>query len=112
MITKSKTQVSDIIKEARQIAADANKPMSPAQIKAKFQLSFPFTVKRVVLNNTPSACKHDSTGQPGETITFLFENEDLKVYIFHVGCGCIQPSSGLKLSHLGIESDSERFVLV
>lgn len=56
MAVKVKKQVSDIVKLATEIATNANKPMSIDQIKGKFQVEFPFNVKKVILH--PSAANH------------------------------------------------------
>ena len=45
--TKTKNEVSSIVDLARKIADNSNNPMSIDQIKGKFELNFPFSVRKV-----------------------------------------------------------------
>lgn len=48
MQTTTQNKVTDIVAFARKIAHRSNEPMTLNEIKGKFQLEFPFTVKKVV----------------------------------------------------------------
>lgn len=115
-ISKEKTmavkdKVSDIVKTARKIAEESNRPMSPDEIKNKYALEFPFTVKRVIktTGGTLGVCPHIATGEIGEIITF-YRYANTGGYVYGEPCSCHNwgdPSDGFNIDH-----DSKRFVLV
>jgi hypothetical protein len=103
MTTATKQKVSDIVQAARKIAAESNRPMSPDEIKGKFQLEFPFTVKRVIQGD-PNFCPCGPDHLPGGLYTFTHTDKE-GTYIFgKCHCG--------KFTELGVFPDSKRFVLV
>jgi hypothetical protein len=105
MTTATKQQVSDIVQTARKIAAESNRPMSPFQIRQKYQLNFPFTIKRVVDSPLTSACCADEAAilKTGAIITLIGHGES-DSYEYEAKCPHGYRHSLLK--------DSERFVLV
>lgn len=105
MTTATKQQVSDIVQAARKIAADSARPMSPFQIRQKFQLNFPFTIKRVVDSPFNSPCCPDEAAilKAGALITLIGHGEP-DSYEYETRC----PHG----HRHGLLKDSERFVLV
>ena len=105
MTTTTKQQVSNIVQAARKIAAESTRPMSPFQIRQKFQLDFPFTIKRVVDSPFTSPCCPDEAVilKMGAIITLIGHGES-DSYEYEARCPYGYRHSLLK--------DSERFVLV
>lgn len=55
---RPKKKVTEIVKLAEEIVRRSNEPMSIDQIKGKFQLAFPFRVKKVCsVGNYAETCK-------------------------------------------------------
>jgi hypothetical protein len=85
------------------IVEKSNQPMSPDEIKGRFQLNFPFTVRRVIEGTAACAC-----GEPynavGALLTFV-EFSDTGSYVY-ADCNCDT------FSQLCILPDAKRFVLV
>lgn len=104
--TKKKQKAKNpIIQLAEDIARKSNEPMSPDEIKGKFQLEFPFTVKRVVGGVKHGTCncgEVDAALKVGAVLTFT--RYDAEQGYFYSRCKCPY------LNH--IQADSKRFVLI
>lgn len=101
-VTKAKTGLG--IKFALEIIEDGKRPMSPDQIKAKYQLDFPFTVKRVVTGiHYTGTCIGNPLRTIGAEITFFGIREEDSHYIYQCGVEDCYTSHGMR-------PDSERFI--
>ncbi len=99
------TAKSPIIFMAEDIVLMANKPMSPDQIKGRFQLEFPFSVKRVIESPDNGHCPCMREGMR-QGVILTFTGLHRKGCYIYGKCGCGQGED------LAIHPDSERFVLV
>ena len=105
-----KTAVNTGVEMALKIIEEGKRPMSPAQIKAKYQLEFPFTVKRVVDSNTKAWPQIGCNCSLLSSSIITFQRFGLDG--FNSPAILSNPCPHSKNEPLAFDSDSERFVLI
>lgn len=107
------------VKYAEEVLTNSNRPMSPRQIKTKFQLSFPFTVVRVVPGQGARTCCNLADHLVGAVITFIKIRDD-GGYVVSDICPSVADivmaipeiaDFNYAINAHAIDPDSERFVL-